>query len=41
MTALREAMNGKPPPGYKAVPEKSDAVDKARQRRAGKQRRKG
>ena len=39
--ALREAMNGKAPPGYRAAAEKSDAVDKARMRRAGKQKRKG
>ena len=41
VTALREAMNGKAPPGYRAAAEKSDAVDKARMRRAGKQKRKG
>ena len=42
VTALREAMNGKPPPGYRAAAEKSDAeAAKARVRRAGKQRRKG
>jgi len=42
VTALREAMNGKPPPGYRAAAEKSDAdAAKARMRRAGKQRRKG
>ena len=39
VTALREAMNGKPPPGYRAAAEKSDAeAAKARVRRAGKQR---
>ena len=42
VTALREAMNGKPPPGYRAAAEKSDAeAAKARMRRNGKQRRKG
>ena len=41
VTALREAMNGKAPPGYRATPEKSESLEKARVRRAGKQRRKG
>ena len=42
VTALREAMNGKAPPGYRAAAEKSDAeAAKARVRRAGKTRRKG
>ena len=42
VTALREAMNGKPPPGYRAAAAKSDAeAAKARMRRAGKHRRKG
>ena len=42
VTALREAMNGKPPPGYRAEQQKSESeAAKARVRRAGKQRRKG
>ena len=42
VTALREAMNGKAPPGYRAAAEKIEAdAAKARVRRAGKARRKG
>ena len=42
VTALREAMNGKPPPGYMAAAEKSQAdAAKARVRRTTKPRRKG
>ena len=42
MTQLREAMNGKAPPGYRAAAERSESeAAKARVRRAGKQRRKG